>query len=108
MIVYADAQGKKEAARLICPRQPNGDFLALSDYFASVESGQLDTVALQVVTVGKAATALFEELQAANDYTEAYFLHGLAVQAAEATADYILQRCRVVREQPSGHRQSQR
>lgn len=89
LIVYADAQGKKEAARLICPRQPNGDFLALSDYFASVESGQLDTVALQIVTVGKAATALFEELQAANDYTEAYFVHGLAVQAAEATADYI-------------------
>ncbi|MBV6397585.1 MAG: Methionine synthase [Anaerolineales bacterium] len=89
LIVYADAQGKKEATRLICPRQPNGDFLALSDYFASVESGQLDTVALQIVTVGKAATALFEELQAANDYTEAYFVHGLAVQAAEATADYI-------------------
>jgi len=89
LIVYADAQGKKEAVRLICPRQPNGDFLALSDYFASVESGQLDTVALQIVTVGKAATALFEELQAANDYTEAYFVHGLAVQAAEATADYI-------------------
>ncbi len=89
LIVYADAQGKKEAVRLICPRQPNGDFLALSDYFASVESGQLDTVALQVVTVGKAATALFEELQAANDYTEAYFVHGLAVQAAEATADYM-------------------
>ena len=89
LIVYADAQGKKEAMRLICPRQPNGDFLALSDYFASVESGQLDTVALQVVTVGKAATALFEELQAANDYTEAYFVHGLAVQSAEATADYM-------------------
>ncbi|MFN8402020.1 MAG: vitamin B12 dependent-methionine synthase activation domain-containing protein [Anaerolineales bacterium] len=89
LIVYADAQGKKEAVRLICPRQPNGDFLALSDYFASVESGQLDTVALQIVTVGKAATALFEELQAANDYTEAYFVHGLAVQAAEATADYM-------------------
>jgi 5-methyltetrahydrofolate--homocysteine methyltransferase len=31
----------------------------------------------------------FEELQAANDYTEAYFVHGLAVQAAEATADYM-------------------
>ena len=89
LIVYADAQGKKEAVRLICPRQPNGDFLALSDYFASLESGQLDTVALQIVTVGKAATALFEELQAANDYTEAYFVHGLAVQAAEATADYM-------------------
>jgi 5-methyltetrahydrofolate--homocysteine methyltransferase len=28
-------------------------------------------------------------MQAANDYTEAYFAHGLAVQTAEATADYL-------------------
>nr|MBP6209870.1 methionine synthase [Anaerolineales bacterium] len=54
-----------------------------------VESGQMDVVALQVVTVGQEATEKFEKLQAANDYTEAYFIHGLAVQAAEATANYL-------------------
>ncbi|HET9909528.1 MAG TPA: vitamin B12 dependent-methionine synthase activation domain-containing protein, partial [Anaerolineales bacterium] len=31
----------------------------------------------------------FDKLQAKHDYTEAYFTHGLAVQAAEATADYL-------------------
>ena len=31
----------------------------------------------------------FDRLQAANDYTEAYFTHGLGVQTAEATADYL-------------------
>jgi len=46
-------------------------------------------VAFQVVTVGKEATERFDKLQAANDYTEAYFTHGLAVQAAEATANYL-------------------
>ena len=30
-----------------------------------------------------------EKLQAAGDYSEAYFLHGLSVQTAEATADYV-------------------
>ncbi len=71
------------------PRQPYDDHLALSDYYATVESGQMDVVALQVVTVGLEATEKFEKMQAANDYTEAYFLHGLAVQTAEATANYL-------------------
>ena len=46
-------------------------------------------MALQVVTVGEAASAEFERLQAADEYSEAYFFHGLAVQAAEATANYL-------------------
>ncbi|MBI5952634.1 MAG: methionine synthase [Chloroflexi bacterium] len=79
----------KSLTRLTCPRQPYDDHLALSDYFASVESGQMDVVAFQVVTVGLEATEKFEKMQAANDYTEAYFLHGLAVQTAEATANYL-------------------
>ena len=46
-------------------------------------------VALQVVTVGGEATTRFDRLQAAGNYAEAYFLHGLAVQTAEATAEYL-------------------
>ena len=49
----------------------------------------MDVVAFQVVTVGQEATERFDRLQAAGDYTEAYFTHGLAVQTAEATADYL-------------------
>ena len=71
------------------PRQLNGENLCLADYFASTDSGVMDVVALQVVTVGEKATDRFEKLQAAGDYTEAYFSHGLAVQTAEATADYL-------------------
>lgn len=89
LIIYEDATGKKELTRFSFPRQPYDDHLALSDYYASVDSGQLDVVALQVVTVGQEATEKFEKMQAANDYTEAYFAHGLAVQAAEATANYL-------------------
>ncbi|MBM4425618.1 MAG: methionine synthase [Chloroflexi bacterium] len=89
LIIYEDAENKKEIARFNFPRQPYDDHLALSDYYASVESGQLDVVALQVVTVGQAASDKFDKFQAANDYTEAYFVHGLAVQAAEATANYL-------------------
>jgi 5-methyltetrahydrofolate--homocysteine methyltransferase len=89
LIIYENAENKNEIARLSFPRQPYDDHLALSDYYASVESGKMDVVAFQVVTVGQEASNKFDKLQSANDYTEAYFLHGLAVQTAEATANYL-------------------
>jgi 5-methyltetrahydrofolate--homocysteine methyltransferase len=76
-------------ARFTFPRQPSGDFLCLADYFAPVGPGPMDVVALQVVTVGQEATERFEKLQAENNYAEGYFLHGLAVQTAEAAAEYL-------------------
>lgn len=78
-----------EIARFNFPRQTSGDFLCLADYFSSVSSGKMDVVAFQVVTVGEGATARFDRLQSENNYTEAYFSHGLAVQMAEASADYL-------------------
>ena len=75
--------------RFTFPRQPDDDHLALSDYFAPVGSGRMDVIAFQVVTVGQEATGKFDQLQAGNDFSEAYFVHGLAVQTAEATAVYM-------------------
>ncbi|MDX9993435.1 MAG: methionine synthase [Anaerolineales bacterium] len=94
LIIYdpaAPISDPQPLTRFSFPRQPHDDHLALSDYFASVESGQMDVVGLQVVTVGLAATEKFDALQAAGDYSEGYFTHGLAVQTAEATADYLHQ-----------------
>jgi 5-methyltetrahydrofolate--homocysteine methyltransferase len=89
LIVYNPENLDETLTRFNFPRQPYDEHLALSDYFASVESGQMDAVAFQIVTVGQQATERFDKMQAANNYTEAYFAHGLAVQAAEATADYL-------------------
>ena len=80
---------KTVIARFTFPRQPTRERLCLVDYFAPVESGAMDVVALQVVTIGQSATERFDRLQAAGDYAEAYFTHGLAVQTAEATAEYL-------------------
>ncbi len=87
--LYAEVGELREIARFNFPRQPFGDYLCLADYFAPVDSGQVDVCPLQVVTVGAQATEHFDRLQAANQYTEAYFFHGLAVQTAEATATYL-------------------
>jgi len=89
LIVYNPENLDEALTRLSFPRQPYDEHLALSDYYASVESGQMDVVAFQVVTVGQEASERFEKLQAAHDYTEAYFTHGLGVQTAEATANYL-------------------
>jgi 5-methyltetrahydrofolate--homocysteine methyltransferase len=75
------------------PRQPDGQRLCLADYFAT-ESGEPTAVAFQVVTMGDRASQETARMQAEGDYSEAYFLHGLSVQMAEAMADYVNARIR--------------
>ncbi len=94
LIVYSplpagEEVGVREISRFHFPRQPYDEHLALSDYFASVESGQMDVVAFQVVTVGQEATERFDKFQVEGNYSEGYFTHGLSVQTAEATAEYL-------------------
>jgi len=93
LIVYepgsVGAGSPQELTRFQFPRQPGDTRLSLADYFAPVGSGKMDVVAFQVVTVGQQATQRFQQLQDAAEYTEAYFNHGLAVQTAEAAAEYL-------------------
>lgn len=94
LVLYASwlAEGRQKAqevGRFTFPRQAAGEGLCLADYFAPIDSGQVDIVALQVVTVGHEATERFERFQASGDYSDGYYLHGLAVQTAEAAAEYL-------------------
>ena len=95
LIVYdaaaygSDGGALREVARFKFPRQDGRERLCLADYFRSVESGDVDVAALQIVTVGDAAQRRFDELQSRSEYTEAYYLHGLAVEAAEAVAEWM-------------------
>ena len=87
--IYEGENQLSEIGRFAFPRQPFGDHLCLADYFAPVGSDRVDVCSLQVVTVGQAATEKFDAKQAQDQYTEAYYFHGLAVQTAEATATYM-------------------
>ena len=78
----------KEVTRFRFPRQEERERLCLADYFTSVKSGKLDVVALQVVTMGQPASEAIDRLQQAGNYSEAYFVHGLAVEMAEGLAEY--------------------
>ena len=90
----SDGGSLREVARFNFPRQPGRERLNLADYFKSVESEEVDVVALQVVTVGNAATERFDELKARDEYTESFYFHGLAVETAEAVASWMHQRIR--------------
>jgi 5-methyltetrahydrofolate--homocysteine methyltransferase len=79
----------RELLRFAFPRQPGGERLCLADFFAPADAGRRDVAALQLVTVGRNASLRFESLDEHNQYTEAYYFHGLSSQLAEAAAAWL-------------------
>lgn len=77
-----------ERVRFTFPRQRRDRRLCLSDFFASKESGKIDTVAFHVVTMGQSVSEATAKLFAENNYREYLELHGLSVQLTEALAEH--------------------
>ncbi len=77
-----------EIARFSFPRQRRARFLCLADYFRPKESGELDVVGLNLVTMGVRVSQVTQELFEANSYRDYLELHGLSVQLTEALAEY--------------------
>jgi len=71
------------------PRSSKGRRLCITDYF-----GENDVVAFQAVTVGTEVSLKIDELNSQDKYTDAYYLHGLAVETAEALAEWTHMRIR--------------
>jgi 5-methyltetrahydrofolate--homocysteine methyltransferase len=71
------------------PRSSKQKHLCLTDYF-----GTNDIVAFQAVTVGNKVTQIIDLWNKQDRYTDAYYLHGLAVETAEAMAELINARIR--------------
>jgi len=66
------------------PRSSKSKHLCLTDYF-----GKDDVVAFQAVTVGTKTSDLIDKWNREDRYTDAYYLHGIAVETAEAMAEWI-------------------
>lgn len=86
-LIILDDQGN-ERTRFSFPRQRRGRRLCLADFFRPEESGEVDVVGLQVVTVGSRIGEETAKLFEANAYRDYLELHGLSVQLAEALAEY--------------------
>lgn len=66
------------------PRSSREKHLCLTDYF-----GKNDVVAFQAVTVGSRVQNVIDEWNSEDRYTDAFYLHGLAVETAEALAEWV-------------------
>jgi 5-methyltetrahydrofolate--homocysteine methyltransferase len=91
-LVIFDEDGEAELGRLTFPRQEKHDRLAIPDYFRTIEDDERDVVAFQVVTVGREAQDHVDALYAAEEYSEQYFAHGLAIAATEGMAEALHRR----------------
>jgi 5-methyltetrahydrofolate--homocysteine methyltransferase len=78
---------KGDSIKFDFPRSTKEHHLCLTDYF-----GDDDVVAFQSVTVGNKVVEIIENWNKENKYTDAYYLHGLAVEVAEALAEWINQK----------------
>ncbi|CAM5435346.1 methionine synthase [Streptomyces tanashiensis] len=86
-LIVLDEDGG-ERTRFSFPRQQRGRRLCLADFHRAEDSGEVDAVAFQVVTVGSRIGEETARLFAADAYRDYLELHGLSVQLAEALAEY--------------------
>ena len=74
------------------PRQRSMRRLCIADFFlpkAEAKPGEYDVFPMQAVTMGEIATEFAAKLFAADNYTDYLYYHGLAVQMAEALAEWM-------------------
>ena len=75
-------------------RQRTGDRLCLSDYVLPAKDGKRDHVALFVVTAGEGVRERAEAAKNAGYYFLSHGLQALAIEAAEACAEWLHRRIR--------------
>jgi 5-methyltetrahydrofolate--homocysteine methyltransferase len=89
-----DAEDAEVRVGFEFPRQKSFNRLCIADFFAPKESGIIDVFPMQAVTVGEVATEFAQKLFADNQYTDYLYFHGMAVQVAEALAEWTHARIR--------------
>jgi 5-methyltetrahydrofolate--homocysteine methyltransferase len=86
--IYDTNNNQIELVKWDFPRQKSGRRLCIADFFAPIGSEKMDVFPMQAVTVGEIATEYAKQLFDSNDYTNYLYYHGMAVQTAEALAEW--------------------
>ena len=81
------------------PRQRAGNRYCIADFYADQRGSNdaplpSDVLPMQAVTMGERASAVAQELFAGDRYSDYLYFHGLAVQMAEALAEWTHARIR--------------
>jgi len=95
LIVYDAPESKQERCKFHFPRQERYERrLCISDFFRSKESGEIDVLALQLVTIGQDASDFARSLFEQDAYQNYLYWHGLNAESTEAMAEYVHRRIR--------------
>ncbi|MFZ9950660.1 MAG: methionine synthase [Vulcanococcus sp.] len=97
-------QAVRELGRFNLPRQRAGNRYCIADFYGDLmpapvaeAAGGLrptDVLPMQAVTMGERATAFAQALFRGDQYSDYLYFHGLAVQMAEALAEWVHARIR--------------
>ena len=93
---FEDSPGQafSERTRFTFPRQARDRHLCLSDFIRARETGELDVIPFQLVTMGSRIAEEANRLYRENQYRDYLELHGLSVQLTEALAEFWHSRIR--------------
>jgi len=90
-----DPSGDGRLGLFTLPRQRGGNRYCIADFFNDVvDDGPSDVLPMQAVTMGEVASQFSQSLFAADAYSDYLYFHGLAVQMAEALAEWVHARIR--------------
>lgn len=86
--IYANENDPKPSARFTFERQTKGDKLCLSDYL-SPSGGPIDNMAMFVTTCGQNVRDVSAELREKGEFLKSHILQAMAIETAEAYAEYL-------------------
>lgn len=94
-VAVFDPDSNRELGRFALPRQRSGNRYCIADFYRDLSSGHpTDVLPMQAVTMGEKASEFAQKLFEADSYSDYLFFHGLAVQMAEALAEWTHARIR--------------
>ena len=90
-----DPQGQERLGAFVFPRQRSGNRYCIADFYRDLANEQpTDVLPMQAVTMGEQASVFAQDLFGAHAYSDYLYFHGLAVQMAEALAEWVHARIR--------------
>ena len=94
LILFDPVDTEKEIIRISFPRQAAGEGLCVADFVRPLSGGVRDNLALFVVSCGRGVREKAEEMKGTGDYLNSHLLQALALELAEATAEFLHKRIR--------------
>ena len=94
LILFDPAGSEAEVMRINFPRQASGERLCVSDFVRPLAGGTQDNMALFVVSCGRGIREKSEAMKDAGDYLNSHLLQALALELAEAAAEFVHKRIR--------------